>query len=69
MKLQDLENLTIENFDNHPELKRRLIVYCIATYQEDAIIDDYHLLMEFNYLKLNKKLYELERPINLDKSS
>jgi hypothetical protein len=38
------QNLEIENFDNHPELKRRLTVHCISEYQEDALTDDAHLL-------------------------
>jgi hypothetical protein len=69
MKLKELEKLDISDFINHPDLKRRLITYCIATWEDDAIIDDYHLLTIFHDLQRNKELYKLERPINLGEPS
>jgi hypothetical protein len=53
----------ITNLDFAPSLKKLLIEYCYAIYEENAIIDDYHLLAEYNLLKKNNQvhnLYELE---------
>jgi len=69
MNLKELEKLKIKNFINHPDLKRRLTLYCIATYEDDAMIDDYHLLTVFHDLQRNKELYKLEMPINLGEPS
>jgi hypothetical protein len=57
--LKKWKNLKIENLDNESELKRRLKVYCLKEYEEDAIIDDKHLLMEFKNLKDNNRLSQL----------
>lgn len=65
MELQEIKNLVIDNFENHPELKRRLEIYISTTYQENAIFDDKHLLMEFNYLRDNNMLIELFKKANL----
>lgn len=54
--LKNWNNLEIENLNNHPELKRRLKVYCISEYMENAIIDDKHLLMEFKDLRDDNRL-------------
>ena len=59
MSLEEVEQLEIKNFDKHPDLKRRLISYIIIQYEGDAIIDEKHLLMEFQSLKKSKKLGEL----------
>jgi hypothetical protein len=69
MNLKELEKLKIEDFKNHPDLKRRLTVYCIATWEHYAIIDDYHLLMEFYDLQRNKELYKLQIPIDIGEPS
>jgi hypothetical protein len=69
MNLKELEKLTIENFENHPDLKRRLITYCIATWEDDAMIDDYHLLTIFHDLQRNKELHKLEIPTNIGEPS
>ena len=50
---------TISNLFNNPFLKELLIQYCLMHYEADAILDDEHLMMEFNYLKNNNKLYDL----------
>jgi hypothetical protein len=57
--LEKWKNLEIKNFDNNSELKRRLEVHCLNEYEENAIIDDEHLLMEFNYLKDSNLLSKL----------
>jgi len=54
--LKKWKKLKIENFDKESELKRRLKVYCISQYEEDVIVDDKHLLMEFQYLRDNNQL-------------
>ncbi len=53
----------ITNLDYAPTLKSLLIEYCLAVYEENAIIDDYHLLAEYNLLKKENNLcllHELE---------
>lgn len=59
--IEEWKNLEIINFDNHPELKRRLTVYCLAIYEEDTILDIKHLMSEFKYLKKHNKLQYLLR--------
>lgn len=48
--------MEIKNFEYNPILKEMLINYCYRIYQEDAIIDDEHLLMEYNLLLDDNKL-------------
>jgi len=64
--LKTWKNLEIENFDLCPELKRRLILYCLNEYEEDAILDDVHLLAEFRYLKDNSQLSYLFRKYRVE---
>jgi hypothetical protein len=49
----------ITNLDFTPHLKKLLIEYCFMHYQEQAIIDNHHLLMELNRLVRENKLLEL----------
>jgi hypothetical protein len=42
-----------------PHMKALLINYCIINYEENAIIDDEHLEMEYHYLHRNKELHLL----------
>lgn len=61
--LEELKQLEIENFDNHPDLKRRIEVYVLSKYESDAILDDKHLLLEFKLLKKTKNLEVLWREV------
>ncbi|MEP6931250.1 MAG: hypothetical protein ABI850_14605 [Flavobacterium sp.] len=36
-----------------------LVNYCIRAYEEDAILDDWHLFQEYNLLKKNNELHFL----------
>lgn len=57
----------INDFKYNPKLRRMLVNYCIRTYEEDAIIDDWHLIQEYNLLKSNNELqflFEEEYLIN-----
>jgi len=49
----------ITNLDFTPHLKNLLTEYCLMHYEEYAIIDDHHLLMELNRLVRENKLLEL----------
>ncbi len=49
----------ILNFELNPLLRQLLVNYSGIMYEGDAIIDDDHLLMEYNWLKDNNMLNEL----------
>ena len=49
----------IKNLDNNPILRALLKAYCLMQYEENAITDEEHLMMEYNFLKENNKLDEL----------
>lgn len=53
------ETERVTNLDNNPLFKGLLKQYCLMHYEADAILDDYHLIMEYEYLKNNDKLHEL----------
>ncbi len=57
----------IKDLSRNPILKAQLTRYCLFEYEEDAIIDDEHLMMEYNKLKSDnelEKLYLLEQMEN-----
>lgn len=54
-----MKNEEITDFENNPVLKKLLVDYCIMQYEENAIIDDDHLIMEFKLLKNENKLNDL----------
>ena len=62
-EVEKLDQLEIKNLDNHPDLKRRLIVYVLSEYESDAILDDKHLLLEFKRLKKSENLEVLWREV------
>jgi hypothetical protein len=47
------------NFNYRPKLRQMLVDYVYRTYEENSIIDDEHLIMEYNYLKKHNKLHLL----------
>jgi hypothetical protein len=47
------------NLINLPKLKALLTSYISMLYEEDAIVTDEYLLMEFNLLKRENRLHEL----------
>lgn len=49
----------IKDFNKNPLLRKLLVDYCLSMYEEHAIIDDEHLLKEYNWLKLQNSLVEL----------
>ena len=49
----------IKDFDKNPQLRKLLANYCLTMYEENAIIDDEHLLKEYNWLKSKNSLAEL----------
>lgn len=51
--------IEINDFKYNPTLRRMLVNYCIRTYEEDVIIDDWHLIQEYNLLKKNNELHFL----------
>lgn len=65
MTLKELENVTVENLLNHQELVRRLKTYIVAKYDQNAKMDEYHIMKEFEYLKKNGELKKLLREYNL----
>ncbi|RXP64552.1 hypothetical protein EC396_00830 [Lutibacter sp. HS1-25] len=54
--LDELYQLEIENFNEQPDLKRRLKIHVLNKYQGDASFKDKDLLKEFNLLKENNEL-------------
>jgi hypothetical protein len=51
-----MENI---KFKLTPHMKALLINYCLINYEENAIIDDNHLVMEYHYLKRHNELHLL----------
>lgn len=51
--------IEINDFKYNPTLRRMLVNYCIRIYEEDAILDDWHLIQEYNLLKKNNELHFL----------
>jgi hypothetical protein len=49
----------IGNLDFCPTLKEQLIEWCYANYEENAIIDDEHLLKEYYMLQKENRLHVL----------
>lgn len=54
-----MNEFTITDLDHNPLLKNLLITYSVITYEENAILDDHHLVMEYNLLKKNNELHFL----------
>ena len=51
--------MELKDFKYNPELKNMLFSYCIRTYEEFAILDDEHLIMEYNLLLRTNNLHVL----------
>jgi hypothetical protein len=49
----------IEDFRFNPKLRKMLVNYCLRMYEENAIIDDYHLLEEYKLLKRDNMVHVL----------
>ena len=49
----------IKDFDNSPTLRALLVEYVLVNYEENAITDDHHLLMEYRLLKKANNLHLL----------
>ncbi len=49
----------INDFRYNPILRKMLVNYCLRMYEEDAIIDDEHLLMEYKLLIRDNNLNAL----------
>lgn len=59
LKKQNMIEIT--DFKYNPILLSLLVDYCIRTYEESAILDDWHLFQEYNLLKKNNELHFLLR--------
>lgn len=51
--------MEITDLNDNPILRKLLTDYCIRMYEEDAITDEYHLMMEYYLLKRENRLNEL----------
>ena len=51
--------MELQNFNLNPNLRELLANYCLINYEENAIIDDEHLIMEYRLLELNNELHLL----------
>lgn len=49
----------INDFRYNPILKKMLVNYCLRMYEENAILDDVHLLMEYKLLIRDNNLNAL----------
>jgi hypothetical protein len=49
----------LKNLDYNPILKQLLIDYLLRMYEEDAILDDWHLWEEYLMLKRENRLNEI----------
>lgn len=49
----------IKDLNRNPLLRQLLSNYCLANYEENAIINDEYLLQEYRWLVANNKLDEL----------
>ena len=54
-----MENEEITDFDNNPILRILLVEYCLMQYEENAILDDEHLLMEYKLLISENRLNDI----------
>lgn len=54
--LDKLNQLEIENLEEHPDLKRRVKIHVSNKHQNKAVFDDESLVKEFNLLKENNEL-------------
>lgn len=51
--------MEIRNFNQNPVLRQLLESYVIRTYEQDAIVDDDHLMMEYHLLIRDNRLNDL----------
>ena len=51
--------MEIRNLNHNPVLRQLLESYIIRTYQQEAIIDDDHLMMEYHLLIRDNRLNDL----------
>lgn len=51
--------MEIRNFNHNPVLRQLLESYIIRTYEQDAIVDDDHLMMEYHLLIRDNRLNDL----------
>lgn len=54
-----MNEIKITDLKNNPLLKQLLINYCVVTYEENAILDNDHLLAEYSLLSRNNELHIL----------
>lgn len=51
--------MELKDFSRNPKLRELLVNYCLTMYEENAIIDDEHLILEYNWLLKNDELSEM----------
>lgn len=54
-----MNEFKFDNLDNNPILKQLIKIYISAKYEENAIYDDHHVLMELNLLIRDNELLTL----------
>jgi hypothetical protein len=54
------------NFNLNPLLRELLVNYCLINYEENAIIEDRYLIMEYHLLERNNELHRLFEAENLN---
>lgn len=51
--------MEIRNFNHNPVLRQLLESYVVRIYEQDAIVDDDHLMMEYHLLIRDNRLNDL----------
>lgn len=54
-----MNKFEIKDFKNNPMLRQLLEDYCAMRYEENSILDDEHLFMEYNLLQKENRLSDL----------
>jgi hypothetical protein len=58
--------MELKNFNYNPRLRELLVNYSLINYEENARIDDEHLIMEYYLLERNNQLHLLFEAENLN---
>jgi hypothetical protein len=58
--------MELRNFKYNDKLRALLVNYCYINYEENARVDDEHLLMEYHLLERNNQLNLLFEAENLN---
>ncbi|VXB18628.1 conserved hypothetical protein [Flavobacterium sp. 9AF] len=53
------KTIEINDLKKNQKLRKKLVNYCLLMYEQNAIIQDDYLIMEYNWLSKNNKLEDL----------